>query len=51
MSEPVNWIVRLDHWMGWRGRHPYLARLLGAAVFTAVAVAALVWKVQTTGHE
>ena len=51
MSEPTNWIDRLDHWVRWGERHPYLAKIVGGIFFTAFAIAALVWKVKTTGHE
>jgi hypothetical protein len=50
-DEPTNWIDRLDHLVRWGERHPFLAKVLGGLVFTAMAVAALVWKVKTTGHE
>ena len=51
MSEPVNWIDRLDHWMGWSRRHPYVARVLTGLLMFAVGAAALVWRVKTMGHE
>ena len=51
MSEPVNWLDRLEGITTWGQRHPFLAKLLGGAVFTVGAAAMLVWKVKTTGHE
>ena len=51
MSEPVNWIDRLDAMASWPKRHPFLAKVLGGLIFAAVAVAALVWRVKTMGHE
>lgn len=51
MSEPVNWIDRLDAMMGWPNRHPYLAKILGGLVFFVVGALLLVWRVKTMGHE
>ena len=51
MSEPVNWIDRIDGVMTWFKEHPFLAKLLGGVVMLVVAYFALVHQINTTGHE
>ena len=51
MSEPVNWIDRIDSVTGWGKRHPFLAKLLSGMVMAVVAVVAIAWRVKTIGHE
>ena len=51
MSEPVNWLDRLESVTTWGQRHPFLAKLLGVVVMTLTAVLAIAWRVKTIGHE
>ena len=51
MTEPVNWMDRLDWLMGWGGRHPFLAKVATVLVTALVAVLAIAWRVKTIGHE
>jgi hypothetical protein len=51
MSEPMNWIDRVDHVMGWGKRHPFLAKVLTGLFMLVVAFIALSWQIKTTGHE
>jgi len=51
MSEPVNWIDRIDGVMGWFKAHPFLTKLLGGVIMLVVGYLALVHQINTTGHE
>jgi len=51
MSEPVNWIDRVDGVMGWFKDHPSAAKLLGGIVIVVVGYLALAHQINTTGHE
>jgi hypothetical protein len=51
MSEPVNWMDRLDAMVSWPQRHPYFAKILGGIVFFFVGALMLIWRVKTIGHD
>jgi len=51
MSEPVNWIDRIDHAMSWGKRNPFVAKILTGIFMAIVAFIALSWRIKTTGHE